>query len=91
MLINQVFEKHLGAVHLLLLELSIEYVMYSLIHRMQNIYDFIQVTSALTQINELVQHVTDTDIKKLNYNSYQIHMFHANYVNEKDTNLKYYQ
>jgi hypothetical protein len=31
---------------------------------MLNIYDFIPVISASTPINELVQHVTDMDIKK---------------------------
>jgi hypothetical protein len=62
-----------------------------LILQMQNIYDFIQVTSVLTQINELVPHVTDMDIRKLNYNSYLILMYHVNYVNEKDTSQKYYQ
>jgi hypothetical protein len=38
--------------------------MYSPILAMLNIYDFIQAISALTPINELAQHVTDTDIKK---------------------------
>jgi hypothetical protein len=64
MLINQVFEKHLEVVLLLLWGRSIEYVMYMLILQMQNIYDFIQAISALTLINEPVQHVTDTDIKR---------------------------
>jgi hypothetical protein len=58
---------------------------------MQNIYDFIQVTSVLIQINELVPHVTDMDIRKLNYNSYLILTYHVNYVNEKDINLKFYE
>ena len=78
MLIKQVFEKHLEVVLLLLWGRSIEYVMYMLIHQMQNIYDFIQAISVLILTNELVQHVTDMDTKKLNYNSYQIHMFHVN-------------
>jgi hypothetical protein len=45
----------------------------------------------LTQINEPVQHVMDTDTKKLNYNSFQILTFHVNSVMEVDINQKYYE
>jgi hypothetical protein len=38
--------------------------MFSQIQAMLNIYDFIQVISASTQINEPAQHVTDMDIKR---------------------------
>jgi hypothetical protein len=45
----------------------------------------------LTQINEPVQHVMDTDTKKLNYNFFQILTFHVNSVMEVDINQKYYE
>jgi hypothetical protein len=45
----------------------------------------------LIQISEHVQHVMDTDTKKLNYNSFQILTFHVNSVMEVDINQKYYE
>ena len=64
MLINQVYEKLLEVVLQLLYEHLIEFVMYTPTPQMQNIYDFIQATSALIQTNEPVLHVTDIDTKK---------------------------
>jgi hypothetical protein len=64
MLINLAYERLQEAVLLLLFELLIESVMYLPIHLTPNTYDSIQVTSVSIPINELVQLVIDTDIKK---------------------------
>jgi hypothetical protein len=57
----------------------------------QNIYDLMHHISVLTQINEHVLHVIDMDIKKLNFNSYQILMFLVNFVMVQDINQKFYE
>jgi len=47
--------------------------------------------SVLTQTKVPALLVMDTDIKKLNFNSFLIPMFHVNFVKGKDINLKFYE
>jgi len=57
----------------------------------QNIYDSMHLILVLIQTNELVLHVIDIDTKKSNFNSYQIHMYHVNYVIEQGISLKSFE
>ena len=88
---NPAFEKLQEAVLQLLQGLSTEFVMYSPILAMLNIYDLTPVISASTPINEPVQHVMDIDTKRQNYNFCRTLTCHVNYVNEKDINLKCFE
>ena len=89
MLTNQVSERHQDHAlqHSLMFLIKSECYMHE--QQNQNTFDLMLHTSVLTLINEHVLHVIDMDTKKSNFNSYQILMFHVNFVIERDISQRF--